>query len=244
MDILDISSALASLPREMVLPILASLGTGLIIGLDREVLGKPAGLRTHALVALASTLLTIAAAHQDQWTLDLVAGTQIVSDPTRMAHGILTGIGFLGAGVIFRDGSVVRGLTTAASLWITAALGVVYGVGMLGLGLVGSLAALLVLVGLRVLNAVLPRHAGVEARVVVRAGTMDARALSELFAAHGLGAGGWSQEFDRAAGTLTFSAARETRTTQGFDSLARALREHPDVLSYALSPHEDHLSEK
>ena len=67
------------------LPLLASLITGMLIGIDREVQGKPAGLRTHALVCLAATLLTLAAAHQDLWTLNLVPGTQIVSDPTRMA---------------------------------------------------------------------------------------------------------------------------------------------------------------
>ncbi|MBV0893498.1 MgtC/SapB family protein, partial [Paracoccus sp. Z118] len=117
------------LSAETGLPLLCSLITGMLIGIDREVQGKPAGLRTHALVCLAATLLTLAAAQQELWTLKLVPGTQIVSDPTRMAHGILTGIGFLGAGVIFREGPSVHGLTTAASLWISAALGIVYGVG-------------------------------------------------------------------------------------------------------------------
>lgn len=100
--------------------------------------------------------------------MDLVPGTQIVSDPTRMAHGILTGIGFLGAGVIFREGSSVHGLNTAASLWVSAALGIVYGVGMFGLSLVGTAATLLVLVGLRILYAVLPRSRSLRLTVVAR----------------------------------------------------------------------------
>lgn len=90
--------------------------------------------------------------------MDLVPGTQIVSDPTRMAHGILTGIGFLGAGVIFREGSSVHGLNTAASLWVSAALGIVYGVGMFGLSLVG----------LRILYAVLPRSRSLRLTVAAR----------------------------------------------------------------------------
>ena len=96
--------------------------------------------------------------------MDLVPGTQIVSDPTRMAHGILTGIGFLGAGVIFREGSSVHGLNTAASLWVSAA----FGVGMFGLSLVGTAATLLVLVGLRILYAVLPRSRSLRLTVVAR----------------------------------------------------------------------------
>src|SRR5688500_2011018 len=99
----------------MGLPLASSPLTGMLIGLERELQGKPAGLRTHTLVCFASTLLTLAAAHQGEWSINLIAGTQIVSDPTRMAHGILTGIGFLGAGVIFREGPSVHGLTTAAS---------------------------------------------------------------------------------------------------------------------------------
>ena len=133
------------LTPEMWLPLVSSLLTGMLIGLDRELQGKPAGLRTHTLVCFAATLLTLAAAHQAQWAVNLIPGTQVVSDPTRMAHGILTGIGFLGAGVIFREGPSVHGLNTAASLWVSAA----FGVGMFGLSLVGMAATLLVLVGLR-----------------------------------------------------------------------------------------------
>lgn len=144
------------LTAEMGLSLLSSVLTGMLIGLDRELQGKPAGLRTHALVCFASALLTLAATHQGQWYLDLVPSTQVVSDPTRMAHGILTGIGFLGAAGIFREGSSVQGLTTAASLWTTAALGIVCGVGMFELALVGTAATLVVLVALRIFYAVLP----------------------------------------------------------------------------------------
>jgi putative Mg2+ transporter-C (MgtC) family protein len=228
------------LSTEIGLPLLCSLVTGILIGLDREIQGKPAGLRTHALVCLAATLLTLAAAQQELWTLNLVPGTQIVSDPTRMAHGILTGIGFLGAGVIFREGPSVHGLTTAASLWISAALGIVYGVGMFGLALIGTAATLLVLVGLRILYAILPRSSGLRLTVVVRDGAgLDAVALRRLLRAHGLRDQPLSQSYDAQTRSTTFSAATWGPCLADRDRLAEALRAHPAVLGFTLLLAED-----
>src|SRR5690606_3811702 len=123
---------------------------------EREFRGRPAGFRTHILVSLASCLLMLAAVNQEAWTFTGLSDETIVTDPTRMAHGILTGIGFLCAGVIFREGFSIHGLTTAASLWITSALGVLYGVGMDGLATGGTVVTLLVLVALRVVDERLP----------------------------------------------------------------------------------------
>jgi putative Mg2+ transporter-C (MgtC) family protein len=102
----------------------------------------------------------LASMHQSSWGFALLPDQRLVIDPTRMAHGILTGIGFLCAGVIFREGFSVHGLTTAASLWTTSAVGVMFGVGMWDLGLVAGGATLLVLAILRFLDARLP-HVGV-----------------------------------------------------------------------------------
>ena len=96
---------------------------GGLIGLERSFHGRPAGFRTHALVCLASALLMTVTAFQSVWIPE--ADLELFrTDPTRMAQGIMTGIGFLGAGVIFKEGLNVRGLTTAASIWITAAIGI------------------------------------------------------------------------------------------------------------------------
>jgi putative Mg2+ transporter-C (MgtC) family protein len=105
----------------------AALLAGAILGLNRDLRGKPAGLRTHALVSLGAALLTLVA-------LQVGAGPSGV-DPsavTRVVQGIITGIGFLGAGVILRDDSrqTVRGLTTAASIWLVAGFGVACGAGL------------------------------------------------------------------------------------------------------------------
>lgn len=238
LDLPDLFSTVLSV--EIGLPLLASLITGMLIGFDREVLGKPAGLRTHALVSLASTILTLAAAHQNLWTMDLVPGTQIVSDPTRMAHGILTGIGFLGAGVIFREGASVHGLTTAASLWISAALGIIYGVGMFELALVGTAATLLVLVGLRIFNAVLPRRNDLRLTVVVsESGELDPAGLRKLFHEHGWSDQPTLQSYDAASDSSTFSITAWRPSAAELESLSAALRAHPAVLAFTLAPIEE-----
>src|ERR1700688_2707208 len=105
-----------------------ALVLGALIGFERTFHGRPAGFRTHSLVCIASAILMIVTVYQNQW-MTLLEHDAIRTDPTRMAQGIMTGIGFLGAGVIFKEGLSVRGLTTAASIWITAAIGILIGVG-------------------------------------------------------------------------------------------------------------------
>jgi putative Mg2+ transporter-C (MgtC) family protein len=106
--------------------LVATLAGG-AIGWERSYHGRPAGFRTHTLVCVASSLLMLVTIYQEKWFVGALPATVRV-DPTRMAQGIMTGIGFLGAGVIMREGLSVRGLTTAASIWITAAIGILAGV--------------------------------------------------------------------------------------------------------------------
>jgi putative Mg2+ transporter-C (MgtC) family protein len=98
------------------------------IGLERSYHGRPAGFRTHALVCVSTALLMLLSAFESAWVNPSVL-TRTTLDPTRMAQGIMTGIGFLGAGAIIKEGLTVRGLTTAASIWMTAAIGVMTGIG-------------------------------------------------------------------------------------------------------------------
>lgn len=105
--------------HEVVLRLLISFLIGALIGLERERHQRPAGLRTHILVCLASALFAM---------ISIVAAGK-ANDPGRIAAGVVTGIGFLGAGTIMRHGSVIRGLTTAASLWTASALGLAIGFG-------------------------------------------------------------------------------------------------------------------
>ncbi|HEX8218577.1 MAG TPA: MgtC/SapB family protein [Chloroflexia bacterium] len=105
---------------------------GGIVGYERERVQRPAGLRTHMLVCAGSACFTVASVFGFE-------GLGTVRDPARLAAQIITGIGFLGAGTIFRTGSTVRGLTTASSIWITAAIGIVAGLGLLSLAVFTTL---------------------------------------------------------------------------------------------------------
>ena len=119
---------------EMVLRLVISLVLGGLIVMERETHGRPAGLRTHTLVCVGSTLFTICSY--------VIAGPH--NDPGRVAAQIVTGVGFLGAGTIIHQGSVVRGLTTAASIWAVAAIGLAVGIGTPSLMGVAAVASVLV----------------------------------------------------------------------------------------------------
>lgn len=105
---------------QMLGRLILAAGLGAIVGYEREHVGKPAGVRTHGMVALGAALFTVVSLY----------GFGGVGDPGRVAAQVVTGIGFLGAGAILHQRGDVRGLTTAASLWATAAIGVAVGVGM------------------------------------------------------------------------------------------------------------------
>ncbi len=124
--------------------LLISLLMGSVIGLERTFNGRPAGLRTHTLVCMSSCLLMLFSVFQ--W--DLLKGAPLETlrvDPTRMAQGIMTGIGFLGAGVIMKERFSIRGLTTAASIWIAASIGIIAGLGFYFPAVMATILTLIVL---------------------------------------------------------------------------------------------------
>ena len=108
--------------------LLGALLLGLIVGYERSYHGRAAGMRTYGLVCMASAALVVISGYPGYWYGGHAAAVP-VSDPTRVIQGIVTGIGFLGAGVIMKDGFNISGLTTAASLWASSAIGVLVGVG-------------------------------------------------------------------------------------------------------------------
>lgn len=111
----------------IALNIAGALLLGVLIGYERSFQGSAAGMRTYGLVCMASTALTVVVGFAPQWYGGL-AGT-VQADPTRVVQGVVTGIGFLCAGVILKDGLSIRGLTTAASIWAVSAVGVLLGAG-------------------------------------------------------------------------------------------------------------------
>ncbi|MBC7333604.1 MAG: MgtC/SapB family protein [Actinobacteria bacterium] len=123
--------------NEILLPCILSCILGGIIGLQRERADRPAGLRTHTLVCLGATVFTL---------VSYLGFTSYPNpDPSRIAAGVVTGIGFIGAGAIFRLGSTVKGITTAASIWIVAAIGLALGTRLYYLALLGTLLGFLIL---------------------------------------------------------------------------------------------------
>jgi putative Mg2+ transporter-C (MgtC) family protein len=117
---------------------------GGVVGMEREMHGRPAGFRTHIVVCLGATLLMVGSEYYQGH-----ADPGMVFDPNRMAAGIITGIGFLGAGAIIREENMVRGLTTAGCIWFVAGLGIVIGKGLLPLALWGTLLVFVMLVFFR-----------------------------------------------------------------------------------------------
>ena len=111
------------------LNLLGALLLGLLVGYERSYHGRAAGMRTYGLVCMASAALTVIAGFPAQWFGGHAAGMIVGADPTRIIQGIVTGVGFLGAGVIMKEGFSISGLTTAASIWASSAIGVLVGVG-------------------------------------------------------------------------------------------------------------------
>jgi len=122
---------------DILIPCLLACVFGGIIGLQRERADRPAGLRTHTLVCVGATVFTIVSY--------LGFSSQAGFDPSRIAAGVVTGIGFIGAGVIFRQGNLIKGVTTAASIWIAASIGLALGTKLYYLALITTVLGFLTL---------------------------------------------------------------------------------------------------
>jgi putative Mg2+ transporter-C (MgtC) family protein len=133
----------------VLLRLAVAAGLGGAIGLERELRERQAGLRTHVVVCVGSALFTIVSAYGFRDFL-VNGGSVVRADPTRIAAQIVSGIGFLGAGAIIRQGLSIKGLTTAASLWLVAAIGMSAGAGYYDAALIATLGALLILGPLRI----------------------------------------------------------------------------------------------
>ena len=148
---------------EALVRIGVAAGLGGVVGLERELDEKAAGLRTHMLVAVGSALFTLVGAYGFE---DFPARTV---DPTRVAAQVVTGIGFLGAGLIFRQGFTIRGLTTAASLWLVAAIGMAAGAGFWKGAVIATIVALVSLRPLEWMKGfALPQRVASHMTVVLR----------------------------------------------------------------------------
>lgn len=219
---------------DLILPVLGAIVAGGLIGAEREYRASPAGFRTHMLVSLSCALLMLAAVHQVRWLSDTPQDI-IRIDPVRMAHGVLTGIGFLCGGVIFREGFNVRGLTTAASLWMTASLGILFGVGFYSLAIGGTLVTLLVLAAVTASERLLPqRHYAQVAVRYRREARMSPSAFQSCLLDVGLNPSAISQRMQ--GDFLELSATVSTTGHQRVEQFTAELLGNSDVAGFDYLP--------
>jgi putative Mg2+ transporter-C (MgtC) family protein len=213
-----------------------ALVIGAMIGFERTFHGRPAGFRTHSLVCISSAMLMIVTVYQNQW-MTMVTNDAIRTDPTRMAQGIMTGIGFLGAGVIFKEGLTVRGLTTAASIWTTAAIGILVGIGFWFAAIVGAAATLTVLALFRYIEARLPSEFYAHHLLrFERDRVIGEIELRKLIGEHGFTIANLSSRLMEGGQQFEYRMTIKSRDRSGAETLSKYLRGLPDVLEFRITP--------
>jgi putative Mg2+ transporter-C (MgtC) family protein len=220
----------------MALRLLVALAFGGLIGLERSHHGRPAGFRTHALVCLSTALLMLVTVYETRWFPGISQG-RIALDPTRLAQGIMTGIGFLGAGTIMKDGLSVRGLTTAASVWITAAIGILVGIGFWFPATLATALTLGTLSVFRWIEDQLPARS--YTRFVLRFASGDVMPEGEvrsLLASHGFGVTNLSYRMEAEHGFFEYRMTLRSDRDGNAGELSRALSRMESVKEFRVSP--------
>lgn len=221
---------------EIALRLAVALFIGALIGLERSYHGRPAGFRTHALVCLASAALMIVSVYDEYW-FSARQLERLTLDPTRMGQGIMTGIGFLGAGVIMKHGFSVRGLTTAASIWVTAAIGILIGVGLYFAAAVSAVLTFGTLSVFRWVENRLP--AQYYAHLVVqfpRQQKMSEAEIGKLLADHGFVISSMSYELSNAGRHFEYHMDVMTYQRSNASRLAEALNRNDVLTAFRISP--------
>lgn len=224
---------------EISFRLVAALAAGGIIGLERSFRGRAAGFRTHALVCIASSLLMLVTVYEHQWFV-VQGGSRVVVDPTRMAQGIMTGIGFLGAGVIVKEGLTVRGLTTAASIWVTAAIGILTGIGFYfaaGLGVVLTLGTLSLF---RWIEGRMPTELYANFTIrFARDAVMPETDLRDLVKRHGFSVANLNYRLIGEGSQFEYRMVMRTLKAENVRRLSESLNANTGVTEYRISPTSD-----
>ncbi|NVO07481.1 MAG: MgtC/SapB family protein [Rhodoferax sp.] len=221
----------------MTMHLVGAMGVGGVIGLERSYHGRPAGFRTHTLVCLASSLLMLVTLYQTKWLPPGASMDAFRTDPTRMAQGIMTGIGFLGAGVIFKEGLSVRGLTTAASIWITAAIGVLIGIGFYFPAVVATILTVGTLSLFRLIEARIPSHHYAQHFISFdRNDAMEEEEIRSMLEKHGFTIANISYRVSDNGADFEYRMVIRTSTPDKFTILARFLRAHQRIKTFRISP--------
>lgn len=214
----------------------AALTAGGLIGLERSYHGRPAGFRTHTLVCLASALLMLVTVYESQWFVQQ-PGSRVVVDPTRMAQGIMTGIGFLGAGVIMREGLSVRGLTTAASIWVTAAIGILFGIGFYIPAMLAVAATLGTLSSFRWIESRMPTEFYAQFHVKFkRASVMSEADLRAIARETGFSIANMTFELTDGGLSFEYRMGIKTLNSRNMHALSERLKNEAAVVEFRITP--------
>jgi putative Mg2+ transporter-C (MgtC) family protein len=225
-------------PLEIILRMGTSIGLGAVIGYERGKHDHPAGLRTHAIVAMSATLFMIVSAHALHIDTPSPPGVTVSFDPTRIASYVVAGIGFLGGGAIARVGLSVKGLTTAASLWMVTAVGLAVGAGLYLAGFVGTAFGYCVLEGFPFIEKRPTSKVRRRARLELD-GEADAAALLDRLRGAGVEARAIDLERDLQGGQLVVTLDLDHDTEDRAVALLGELERIPGLRRVALSHRDD-----
>jgi len=224
---------------DILIHLVVAMVAGGLIGLERSYYGRPAGFRTHTLVCMASSLLMLVTIYQRDWFTGAMIETVRV-DPTRMAQGIMTGIGFLGAGVIMKEGASIRGLTTAASIWITAAIGILAGVGFYSALVVITVLTLSTLTLYRLVERQLPMLFYVQNFIRFDYGrAMTEEEIKALMKENGFKVSNLCCAVTGDRKFFDYDLIINTRNQQNLNRLCRCLEKNEAVVEFKLCPTSD-----
>ena len=221
----------------MVTRLLLALLAGGIIGIERALHGREAGFRTHILVSVSSSLLMLLMVYQWQLIPKVFLDT-VRADPTRMAQGIMTGIGFLGAGVIIKEGLTVRGLTTAASIWMTSAIGIVIGMGFYFPAFLATVTTLLTLSAFRWIESRLPtdRFARLSVKFLRKEKSTNETLLREMMQGLGIRSFEAGYRLDDEGKSFVYEMTIRTKDSKNYHQLAENLTQLEDVYEFSIIP--------
>jgi putative Mg2+ transporter-C (MgtC) family protein len=220
----------------ILLHLLGALAVGVLIGYERSYHGRAAGIRTYALVAVASCVLTVINAYPDRWFGGL-SPSPAFADPTRVIQGIMTGIGFLGAGVIMKEGMSIRGLSTAASIWVTAAIGVVIGLGFYGAAISAAIITIALMSGVRSIETALPHTTIMHLTMKFpRERTLDSADVRALMERYGWEVSDWTFHLCEEGRRFEYQLVLHAHAPGKPMKLVEALGQVDGLLEYRLSP--------
>lgn len=197
--------------------VIVAVFIGLAVGAEREYQNKSAGLRTFILISFGACIFTL---------MSLKIGTQ---SPDRIASNIITGIGFIGAGVIFKDDNKISGVTTAATIWAVSSLGMSVGAGRVGFALFGTILVLIILRSLFILQKWIDNHHKIRNYRIVTANEVDFDYCQNLFHNAGLRSLLLAEQYHQGQLTTTWQLIG---SSHHHDHLIHELRNNPRIMSY------------